>query len=515
MPAAAAKKTRTLPPIDLTDAQQAAIVAAIKYREKFQQIDQLYPDNGPRRRALYKKFLLHFAKGAEYRQRLLMAGNRIGKTTAAGVELVYHLTGNYPDWWVGYRFNHPQDWYVCGKTSVKVRDTLQPLLLGKIGEFGSGLIPKALLDFETLAKVAKAETGVTEFRVKHRNGGYSTVGLRSYEQGRDAFEGTSRSIWLDEEPPIAVYGECLMRILTDTPAGEKNILYITFTPLGGTTPVIKNYLGEYDFSTATPGEAGSGKWVTGCSMYEVPHLDEKDIEEILSAYPEYQREARSKGIPQLGEGVVYPYPVEKLFIDPIEIPEHWKRCWALDFGWDEPTAILWGATDPETSTTYIYAESYLTETPVMVHADIIKGLNKAAGFTIPGVCDPSGGGKSSRDGEQARVTYRKEYGIRMKSAINSLEPGIQTVLDLMVRGRLKIFNTCIHTKAEYRNYSRDQKGRPGGADHLMDCLRYLVMSGIPIAKSLKQIRDAKIADTKTYEPQNLPQWAQWGFGIRR
>ena len=34
-------------------------------------------------------------------QRLLMAGNRIGKSFCGAMEMAYHLTGKYPDWWTG------------------------------------------------------------------------------------------------------------------------------------------------------------------------------------------------------------------------------------------------------------------------------------------------------------------------------------------------------------------------------------------------------------------------------
>ncbi|MGI9074589.1 MAG: hypothetical protein ACR2JB_25470 [Bryobacteraceae bacterium] len=39
--------------------------------------------------------------GATHRERLLMVGNRCGKTVAGAYELTLHLTGLYPDWWEG------------------------------------------------------------------------------------------------------------------------------------------------------------------------------------------------------------------------------------------------------------------------------------------------------------------------------------------------------------------------------------------------------------------------------
>ena len=57
------------------------------------------------------------------------------------------------------------------------------------------------------------------------------------------------------------------------------------------------------------------------------------------------------------------------------------------------------------------------------------------------------------------------------------------VLQRMQNGQLKIFDTLIKTKSEIRGYSRDEKGVPiKRNDHLMDCLRYIVLSGMQFAR---------------------------------
>src|SRR5262249_57481484 len=53
-----------------------------------------------------------YPKQAEFhaapaRERLLMAGNQLGKTLAGGFEVAMHATGRYPDWWSGRRFHRP------------------------------------------------------------------------------------------------------------------------------------------------------------------------------------------------------------------------------------------------------------------------------------------------------------------------------------------------------------------------------------------------------------------------
>jgi Terminase large subunit, T4likevirus-type, N-terminal len=51
----------------------------------------------------YPKQAAFHAAGAMHRERLLMAANQSGKTHAGAAEAAFHLTGNYPDWWIGRR----------------------------------------------------------------------------------------------------------------------------------------------------------------------------------------------------------------------------------------------------------------------------------------------------------------------------------------------------------------------------------------------------------------------------
>src|SRR5262245_10705883 len=55
----------------------------------------------------YPKQREFHAAGATSRERLLMAGNQLGKTLAGGFEAAMHATGRYPDWWQGKRFDRP------------------------------------------------------------------------------------------------------------------------------------------------------------------------------------------------------------------------------------------------------------------------------------------------------------------------------------------------------------------------------------------------------------------------
>ena len=78
--------------------RQVEILRELKKRERFNAIDQFDP---------YPFQAAFFETGVHCRQRLLMAGNRVGKSKAGATELTFHLTGRYPDWWKGRRYQQP------------------------------------------------------------------------------------------------------------------------------------------------------------------------------------------------------------------------------------------------------------------------------------------------------------------------------------------------------------------------------------------------------------------------
>lgn len=162
-------------------------------RRRYNLIDQLFPDNGPLRRALYPKHMEFFRAGAVHRERLFLAANRVGKTIAGGGEMTYHLMGECPDWWEGRRWDRPVDAMAAGDTIQTTRDIIQHKLLSDLwgtDDLGSGLIPRRVIGKPTPSRgIANL---YEEIPVKHLTGGWSRLKLRSYDQGvtsyREAME---------------------------------------------------------------------------------------------------------------------------------------------------------------------------------------------------------------------------------------------------------------------------------------------------------------------------------------
>lgn len=219
-------------------------------RKARRKLFDLYPDTGPLRRELYAKHMQFFAGGVDHMERCMMAANRIGKTYGVGgYETTLHLTGHYPHWWNGRRFDEPISAWAAGDTRTTTRDIIQHALLGvgaegKTGDIGTGLIPGAdiLGEPTSMPGVPGAFDSV---RVQHTSGGVSILQFKSYDQGRKTFQGTKKEIiWLDEEPGIEVYEECLLR-LTATDGGSANgLMLCTFTPLLGLSKVALKFLPE-------------------------------------------------------------------------------------------------------------------------------------------------------------------------------------------------------------------------------------------------------------------------------
>lgn len=114
----------------------------------------------------------------------------------------------------------------------------------------------------------------------------------------------------------------------------------------------------------------------------------------------------------------------------------------------------------------------------MVHVQGIKGQ----GDWIPGVIDPASEQRNQKDGTRLIEIY-SGLGLKLSKAFNGVDSGITDVWNRMVAGKLKVFRTCQNWLKEYRKYRRDEKGRiVKEDDHLMDATRYLVVSGLTVAK---------------------------------
>lgn len=355
-----------------------------------------YPDTGPLRRELYPKHIGYFEAGARHRERLFLAANRVGKTEGVGAyEVTCHATGLYPEWWEGRRFDGPIRCWAAGDNSITVRDIIQAKMFGPKDNFGTGMVPAELIIY------TRPKRGVPDALdlayIRHVSGKNSLLIFKSFDQGRESFQGTEQDvIWLDEEPPYKIYSECITRTMT-----TNGLVLLTFTPLQGLTDLVESFLlgGRV---TSSDAQIRGHKYMVPCTWEEVPHLDDDAKAELLASYLPYERKARSKGIPSLGAGAIYPVDEEDIVVKPFAIPDHWPRAYGLDVGWKK-TAAIWAAQDPETQKNYLYDEHYRGETEPVIHVEAIKGRSA----WIPGVIDPAARSRGQKDGLRLFTVYER------------------------------------------------------------------------------------------------------------
>jgi phage terminase large subunit-like protein len=449
-------------------AMQALVLAEeVAWRQRRRKLGSLFPPDGPLRRELYPKQMAFFAAGATHRQRAFMAGNRVGKTLAALYEVTCHLTGIYPDWWRGKRFDRPIKAWVCGDTSKSVREGVQEKLLGPMSDPGTGILPGELIE----AREIKQGEALDWVRVRHRDGGLSQVYFKSYDQGREAFQFTEvDAIVLDEEPPIEIYEECVTRTMTTS-----GIVMLTFTPLRGVTQVVQRYMRE---GTLIEGPVNDSRYLVQCSWDDVPHLDEATKREIAAEYPEHVRAARTRGIPVLGSGRVFPVEEEAIICDPPDPPAHWVVIGGMDFGIDHPFAavrLLWDRDED-----VIYVERDFSATGVDSIPPLVWPRLKNWG-DIPWAWPQDGLQRDKGSGIQIAQAYR-EAGFRMlpehatfEDGSRGLEAGIMQMLERMKTGRWKVSRTCELWLKEFRAYHRKDGQIVKVGDDVISASRYAFM----------------------------------------
>jgi phage terminase large subunit-like protein len=419
---------------------------------------------------------------AEYRERLFMAGTQLGKTVAGANEIAMHLTGRYPDWWQGRRFKRPIRCMAGSETAELTKKGIQRLLLGepeKREEWGTGAIPK--VDLVRHTAMQGTPDAVASITVKCQYGGESTIQFSSYAQGREKWQADTLDIvWFDEEPGMDVYSEGLTR--TNATGG---MVILTFTPLLGMSNVVKRFLMEKP--------AGSN--VTRMTIEDAEHYTPEERARIIATYPEHEREARARGIPIMGSGLVFPIAESVISVPAFPIPAHWGRINAWDFGWAHRAAWVALAHDRDSDTVYVYDCWAAKETPVMQQAGVVlaKGMQN-----IPHAWPHDGLQHDKTSGDQLAPHYKK-FGINMlaeraqfemkpdgKYGGNSVEAGLSMMLTRMQSHQFKVFSHLSDWFEEMRMYHRKDGVVVKQDDDIMSATRYGLMM-LRKAKSLHEI----------------------------
>lgn len=392
-----------------------------------------------------------------------MAGNQLGKTVAGAAEAAMHLTGIYPEWWEGKRFDKAITMLAGSESYELTRDGVQRLLIGPPmteEEWGTGYIPQTAIAGTT--RRSGVSGALDTVSVRHVTGGTSTLLLKAYEQGRGKWQAnTVEYVWFDEEPPEDVYFEGITR--TNATQGS---IAVTFTPLKGMSAVVARYILE----------ESEDRQVVSMTIDDALHYTPEERAKIIASYPAHEREARTKGIPTMGSGLIFPVVEEEITVEPFDIPSHWVQIGGLDFGWDHPTAGAHLAWDRDADVVYLVKDYRQRQATPIFHAAALKGW----GDWLPWAW-PHDGNNDTAAGTNLATQYG-EQGLNMlheratfEDGSNSVEAGLMDMLDRMMTGRFKVFRTCGAWLEERRLYHRKDGKIVKERDDVISASRYALM----------------------------------------
>ena len=437
------------------------------------------------------------------RQTCLLCANKIGKTWSGIHEDAFHLTGLYPDWWKGYRFERPIKAMVATVTVDLMRDTIQTDMFGdpfSKDSLGTGIIPKDCLDEEPIRKTGYVGA-IDSCAIKHVSGGYSLLKLLAYEQGPKKFYARGYDlVHFDEEPPQVIYSQGLRSLIA-----TKGILKLTFTSEEGVTQVVDGFLNELK----------DGQALVTATWDDAPHIrdDPEHRQQLLDAIPPHERDMRTKGIPMMGSGLIFPIKDETITVDPFEIPPHWPRICGMDLGGQEhPFAAVWLAWDRDNDIKYIYRE-YKNRGVLGVHCE---ALREGGCDWIPVVWPHDAGKADRQSGRPMAEIMREKHKVNMLPNVFSnppsagepegkggqgVEVGIFEMYNAMESGSLKVFSTCSEFFREKNIYHRKEGKIVALRDDIMSAARYAFQS-----TRFADIRMAKVRRRKVVPFKGVSNW---------
>ncbi len=435
-------------------------LAALQERQKYWRIKDYKPYG-------WQTQFINASK--DNKQLLAMTGNRCGKTFTGAFIMACHLTGLYPDWWEGHRFDRPISAWAAGISNDTTRDIIQSELLGQWNDSskeGTGAIPGEFIqDTYIRPGFPGAKQSVL---VKHISGGTSTLDFKSYEMSQDKFMGTAKDlIWLDEECPKDIFTQCVTR--TATTGG---IVYLTFTPEHGLTEIVKDFMFEIK----------PKQFMITASWDDAPHLTDDVKEQLMAVFSPAERAMRVSGQPSLGSGVVFPVLEEKIVVEPFSIPDHWHRIIGIDLGFDHPNGTACVAWNSEADTYYLFDEYSERGETLSMHANAIRGKG---GDRIPVVVPHDAFKHDGATSGKRFVDLLQDFGLNIvrepfsnppgpdgKHGGNSVEFGVNWMLTAMEQGRFKVFSTCKKFLQETKIYHRKDGKIIDKGDDMISATRY-------------------------------------------
>lgn len=239
--------------------------------------------------------------------RVLFWGNRVGKTEGCAQEVTRYATGEKD------KVDLPIEiWVACPSYDLQKETTQKKL---------EKYLPKHKIKHITYVKAG------TWGEVEMIDG--TKINFKSYEQGREKFQGAGkRLIWFDEEPPHDIWEECTVR----AEAGIPLDIIMSMTPIKGMTWVYD----ELFMQTGNP-----EIFISEASWDDNPYLDERQKQLMGMNKSDEAIQVRKFGKFVQRVGLVCNWwDREKNLAEYPEIPKTYTYFEVLDGGFSDPAAWL-------------------------------------------------------------------------------------------------------------------------------------------------------------------------------
>lgn len=407
-----------------------------------------------------------------------LGGNRSGKTTAGICDDLIQAVDRdcLPEHLLGFKKWEPP--FFCRIIVPDFTSTLEGVIFQKLREWA----PKDQLaggGFDKAYDKARRRLGF-------KNG--SWMDFLTFEQDLDKFGGAAlHRVHYDEEPPAPIRRESTMRLIDY--GGDE---LFTMTPLHG-----MSWMYDEIWEPWTKAQLHEATVVL-VDMDDNPHLDERTKQRALAGLSEEERQARKSGRFVHFAGMIYDefsrneHVVPEL--DPSEgVPADARVYVGIDPGMRHMAAVLWCYLTPD-DTMVAFDELALQGHTVKQVADAIHLINRkwarqSGEAMIPlqpawYVIDPSARNVVHQTGRSDQMEFM-DHGIVTILGQNSVTAGINRVKERLQARRLFVTANCTGTIDQFRKYrwsspartESDPKEKPVKKDdHLLDALRYVVMS---------------------------------------
>ena len=447
-----------------------------------------------------------FRTGKTHTRRGMIAANRAGKTVASTFEAAYHLTGEYPKDWEGKVWDRPIIAMCSGESWEQVAKTLQSKLLGcddikQMYKLGTGSIPRSTIDVKSIRSDG---ANVLAIEVWHKSGGKSKLYFSNYTQQVRHLQGFELDlVLLDEQPPDETFSELVVRT-----AQRMGQVICSFTPLKGMTGLVRKFWDQID-----------GYSHVRVTWDDIPYVNEwgenffskEEREQLARDFMPWEREARMKGIPLIGKGVVFPL-LEWPIYGGLDLRNNssLERLISFDLGQkNDPTVISFFFRDPVEEIIYLHRQVTISSgetTDEYVHY-LLDRESRGVPIALPH--DANQAGRYTLSEQTVREVFEENYGLNVipgailnppndqGKVTNHKSYGINIMRLMMERGTLKVHESCTEFLDEARNYAIDENGRFSDPDDHIDSAR------IGILALIQGHGEAHVGMVKSFEHKRL------------